>query len=100
EAAEGLSVDRRRLLPIRPYGVPPVAQPLLIGVPVLGDDRGDAVRMSSGESEADGCAIVEDVHSEPMNAEQLAQAIDDVCDVLERVSEATARRHVGLTKPR
>src|SRR5437667_4192128 len=58
EAAERLSVDRRRLLPIGPYGVPAVAQPFLIGVTVLGDDCGEAVRMSSGEAEADGRAIV------------------------------------------
>src|SRR5262249_8877365 len=100
EAAERLSVGRRRLLPISPYGVPAVAQPLLIGVTVLRDDRGEAVRMSSGQAEADGCAIVEDVHREAIKVEQLGEAIDDVRDALERVGEGAARRHVGLPKPR
>ena len=40
EAAKGLPVGLRRLLPIGANGIPAVAQPFLIGVTVLGDDRG------------------------------------------------------------
>src|SRR4029450_2032046 len=63
EAAERLSVSLRRFLPIGPNGIPAVAEAFLIGVAVLGNDCGDAIRVPNGEAEANGCAIVEDVHS-------------------------------------
>jgi hypothetical protein len=99
EAAKRLSVERRWLLPIGPNGVPAVTQPFLIGVAVLGDDCGEAIRMTNCEAEADGCAIVEDVGREAMEADHLGEAIDDVRDILERVGEGAPRRHVRLPKP-
>src|SRR6267378_601130 len=99
EAAERLSVGRRRLLPIGPNGAPAVAQPFLIRVAVLGDDCGEAIWMPNGEAEADGRTIVEDVDREAMEADHLGEAIDDVCDILECVDEGAPRRHVGLPKP-
>ena len=56
--------------------------------------------MPNGEAETDGCAIVEDVHRETRETDHLGEAIDDVRDILERVGEGAARRHVGLPKPR
>src|SRR5215471_12913360 len=54
ETAERLPVGRRRLLPIGTNGTPAIAQPLLIGVAVLGDDCGEAIGVPNGEAEADG----------------------------------------------
>src|SRR5258705_168571 len=99
EAAKRLSVGRRRLLPIGANGVPAATPPFLIGVAVLGDDCGEAIRMANCEAEADGCAIIEDVDREAMEAHHLGKAIDDVRDILERVSECAPRRHVRLPKP-
>ena len=67
---------------------------------VLGNDCGDAIRMPNGKAEAHGCAIIEDVHRESSETDYLGEAIDDVRDILEGVSELAARRHVGLTERR
>jgi len=100
KATESLSVGWRRVLPIGPNRFPAVAQPFLIGVAVLGDDCGEAIRMPNGEAEADGRSIVEDVHREALEADHLGEAIDYVSDILERVGEGAPRRHAGLPKPR
>src|SRR5882724_830992 len=98
EASERVSVCLRRFLPISPNGIPAVAQPFLIGVAVLRDDCSDTIRVPNGEAEANGCAIVEDVDRETSETDHLRETIDDVCDILERVSERAARRHFGLAK--
>src|SRR5262249_46303534 len=54
--------------------------------------------MSNGKAKAHGCAIVEDVHRETRETDYLGEAIDDVRDILKRVSESAGRRHVGLSK--
>src|SRR5579871_2251551 len=54
--------------------------------------------MPNGEAEADWCAIVEDIHGEAMEADHIGEAIDDVRDVLERITEGAPRRHVRLPK--
>src|SRR6266481_9777444 len=51
EAAERVSVGLRRFLPISPNGIPTIAQPFLIGVAVLRDDRSDTIRVPNGEAE-------------------------------------------------
>ena len=56
--------------------------------------------MPNGEAEAHRRAIVEDVDRETSETDHLGEAIDDVCDILECVSEGAARRHVGLSKRR
>ena len=100
EATERLSVSLRRVFPVGPNGSPAVAQPFLIGVAVLGDDCGEAIRMPNGKAEADGCAVVEDLDCETMEVDHLGEAIDDVRDILECVGEGAPRRHVGLPEPR
>ena len=59
-----------------------------------------AIRMPNGEAEAHGCAIVEDIHRETRETNHLGEAIDDIRDTLECVSERPARRHVRLPKRR
>ncbi len=100
ETAKRVSVGLRRVLPISPNGIPAVAQPFLVGVAVLGDDCSETVRMPNGETEPHRRAVVEDVDREARETDHLGEAIDDVCDILERVSESIARRHVGLAKRR
>src|SRR5262249_1170682 len=56
--------------------------------------------MPNGKAEAHGCAIIEDVHRESSETDYLGEAIDDVRDILEGISELAARRHVGLPKRR
>src|SRR5262249_8915020 len=67
---------------------------------VLGDDCSNAIRVPNGEAEAHGCAIVEDVHRETSETDYFGEAIDDVRDMVERIRESAARRHVGLPKRR
>jgi hypothetical protein len=60
-------------------GVPAVTQAFLIGVAVLRDDCGEAIRMANCEAEADGCAIVEDVDREAIEAAHLGgKSLDSI----------------------
>src|SRR6267142_3077174 len=56
--------------------------------------------MPNGEAEANRRTIVEDVDCETTEADHVGEAIDDIRDILERVGEGAARRHVGLPKRR
>src|SRR6266540_1896773 len=80
--------------------VPAVAQPLFIGVAILRDNRGDAVRMFCGDPEAYRRAIVEDIDCEALQADYFSEAVDDGGDVIECVLEFAPRRHVRLAEAR
>ncbi len=56
--------------------------------------------MANGETEANRCPVVENVDRETTETDHLGEAIDDVCDALERVGEGAACRHVGLPERR
>ena len=56
--------------------------------------------MPNGEAKAHRRAIVEDVDRETRETDHLGEAVDDLRNILERVSEGAARRHVGLAKRR
>jgi len=58
---------------------------LLVGVPVLRNDGGNALRMTDGESEACWCTVVKDVYRKLTEAYDLGEA--HVGNVVERVSE-------------
>ena len=47
--------------------------------------------MSNCETEADWGSIVEDVHPEPLEAGHLGEAIDDIGDAIEWLSEGKRR---------
>src|SRR5215470_15165385 len=61
KVAERRPVLGRGLLPVALDRVPALAEPLLIRVAVLRDDRGDPLRMTRRETEPNRRAIVEDV---------------------------------------
>jgi hypothetical protein len=63
------------------------------------NDRGYPLGMADSEPEACWCAVVKEVHRKPIEADDLAKAVDHVGNVVECVSEFFPRRHVGLTEP-
>ena len=56
-------------------GAPAVAQPLLVRVAVLGDERADAFGTPSGDPEPNWCAIVEYVQGEALEAKCRCQPV-------------------------
>src|SRR5215472_8962016 len=54
--------------------------------------------MTDGEPEACRCAVVEDIHRKPVEADDLSEAVDHAGNVVECVAEFFSRRHVGLTE--
>src|ERR1700691_5302407 len=76
EGAQRLAVGRRGVLPIGPDRVPAVAEPLHIGVAILGDDRSDPVRMPDGEPEPGWRAIVEHVDGVAIEPDYFGKAVD------------------------
>ena len=99
EGAQRIAVGLRRIFPIGPDRIPAVAQPLLIGVSVLRDDGGDALRVPRRQPEARRRAIVEHIDREAIEPDDLSEAVDDPRDIVECVSELAAVRHVGLAEP-
>jgi hypothetical protein len=95
-AADRVAVGLRGFLPVRPDGVPSVAEAFLVGVAVLGDDRGDAFRLPQGQAEPGRSAVVEDVECVTVQARRVGEAFQDVGQGLEGVGEGVPARHVGL----
>ena len=91
--ARALPVRRRWGLPVRADGIPAVAQALLVGVAVLGNDRGDPFRVPHRDPEARRRTVVEDVNREPVEADDLGEPPHHSGDMVERVLELVARRH-------
>src|SRR5262245_894322 len=87
EVAERRAVLRRGLLPVALDGVPAVAQALLIGVAILRDDRSDSLRVARRETEAHGCALVEDVDGIRGHPSHCREPLDDLGEVFEGVPE-------------
>jgi hypothetical protein len=56
--------------------------------------------VAHGQPEACRRAIVKDVHSKPIEADDLGKALHHAGDVVERVTEFFSWRHIGLTEPR
>jgi hypothetical protein len=98
EGAKSFSIGWRRVLPVGADGVPALAQPLLVGVAVLGDDRGGAARMLRGDPEANRRAVVEVVDREAFQANDFREAVNDAGDVVECVGELGPRRHLRLAE--
>src|SRR5262245_16039308 len=100
EVAKRRAVLRRRLLPVALDRIPALAQPFLIGVAVLRDDRGDLRRVARREAEADRRAIVEYVDGITAEPGDRGEAVDDVGEVIEGVPELRPFRRLGETETR
>src|SRR5437879_3216902 len=50
------------------------------------------------DPETSGRAIVEDIDCEALETDHLGEAVDDIGNMIERVSELAPRRHLRLTK--
>src|SRR5262245_2055851 len=87
EAAEGRAILKRRLLPVALYRVPAFAQPLLVGVTVLRDDRGDSLRVARREAEAHRGTVIEDVDGKTGEPSHGRKPIDDLGQMIECVLE-------------
>ena len=83
ESAQRLAVGGRGVLPVGPDRVPALAQPFLIGVAVLRDDRGDPVGMLHREPEAGRRAVVEDIDGVAIEADDFGEAVDRSRDPVE-----------------
>ena len=60
-----------------------MAEALGVGVAVLGDDGFDGGRVGEGEAEADGGAVVEDVHGVCIDVEGCEEGADGEGEVVE-----------------
>src|SRR5262249_61265105 len=100
KAAERRAVLRRGLLPVALDGVPALAQPLLIGVAILRDDRNDSLRVARRETEADRRAVIEDVDGITGEPDDRREPVDDVGEMIEGVPERSSLRRLGETEAR
>ena len=100
EVAERRTVRGCGLLPVALNRVPALAQPLLIGVAVLRDDRGDPLRVAGRQTEANRRAVVEDVHGMTGKPGDLREPVDDLGEVIEGVPEPRPVRRLGETEAR
>src|SRR5262252_4432545 len=98
ESAERIAVRIRRLFPVSPDGIPTFAQTLLIGVPILGDDGGDALWVCRGHPKTSRRTVIEYIDCKAIQADYLCKAVDDVRDIIERIAELVSIGHVCLTK--
>src|SRR5262245_8087468 len=87
EVAERGAVVWRRFLPVALDRVPAPAQPHLVGVAVLGDDRRDPLRVAHRETESHRRAVVEDVDGKADEPDHRREPVDDVGEVIEGVRE-------------
>src|SRR6516165_3675929 len=94
ESSECLPIGVRSLCPISPDWVPTFAQALLIGVPILRDDRSNAVRMPRCQSKARWRTVVEYIDRKPIETDDLGKAINNARDIFKRVMELLATRHI------
>ena len=82
----------RRFTPIGLPGLPFRAEPLDIGVAVLGDDRGHPLGMRHRQAQAGRRAVVENIQGVAAQAERVGEAIDELGESVERIGELSARR--------
>ncbi len=95
--AAGLAVPRARVAPIGLPRLPFPAEPLEVGVAVLGDDGRHPLGMTHGEPESGGGAVVEDVQRVACQSHGLDEAFDHPGKTIEAVIEGLApgRRRVA-----
>src|SRR5262249_3919156 len=94
ESTQRFPVRLRSLRPISPDRVPAPAQPLLIGIPVLGNDGSNTLGMLQCQPKASRRPIVECVDRKTLQADTLRETVDSVRDIAERIVELIAARHI------
>src|SRR5262249_28434893 len=99
ESTERLPVRLRRLSPVGSDRVPAVAQPFLVGVAILRDDRCNALWIFCRHSKTCRRTVVEYVDRKTVEADNFGKAIDYARNMVERIVELVAARHVRLAKP-
>src|SRR5262245_31117860 len=98
KVAERRAILRGWVLPIALDRIPALAQPLLICVAILRDDRGDPLRMARREAEADRGAVIEDVDGIPGEPGDGREPVDDLGEVIKGVPELRPLRRLGETE--
>src|SRR4029077_4194144 len=98
ESAQRVPIALRRVFPIGADRLPAVAQPFLVSVSVLRDDGGEALGVPRRQPEARRGTVVEDVDGEASEPDDLGEAVDDPRDIVERVVECAAIRHLRLAE--
>ena len=100
DLAQRIAVGGRRIGPVSPDRIPDVAQPLFVGIAILGNDCRHPLRVLHHDAEADGCSDIESVEGKSFDAQHLNEPLDDVGKIVERVGEIFARGRLRLAEPR
>src|SRR5262245_24005328 len=100
KAAERRAILAGWLLPVALDRIPAPAQPLLIGVAILRDDRGDPLWVARREAEADRRAVIEDVDGITGEPGDGREPVDDVGEMIEGVPELRPLRRLGEPEAR
>src|SRR6202012_1674770 len=96
EGAQRVAILLRGLTPVLLHRIPRLlAQAFFIGVAVLRDDGGDALRMRKGEAEAGGRAVIEDIDGVAREAEFFDEGVDGCRQRVEGVAVLPLRRYFG-----
>src|SRR5437016_6989728 len=98
EVAERRAVLRRGLLPVALDRVPALAQPVLIGVAILRDDRSDSLRVARRETEAHRGPVIENIEGITAEAERFRKLLHHVGQVIKGVRKARRARRIRETK--
>jgi hypothetical protein len=92
EVAQRGAIGFGRLLSIFLDRVPTIVQTLFIGVTILRDDRGDALRMLERETEPDRGAVIEEVDRKAFEPAGMGEIVNDAGQIVECVFELPALR--------
>ncbi|MHC2301881.1 hypothetical protein ACVJBD_006147 [Rhizobium mongolense] len=84
---------------VSPDRIPDVAQPLLVGIAILGNDCCHPLWERHRDAETDRRSDIESVESKSPDAQHLNDPLDDAGKIVERVGEISARRRFRLAKP-
>ena len=100
EVPQGCSIARSGFFPVFLNRVPALAQAFLVSITILRNDRGDSLWMRQSKTQSDGGSVIEYVDDVPMEADRLSEAINDIGEILERVSELSAVGRIRKTESR
>src|SRR5579871_5277901 len=93
--ADGVAVLGSWVGPVAAQVAPSVTQAFLVGVSILRDDGGYALGMRDSQTEADGCAVVEDVDGVLRQPERGYEGVDGFGHRVEGVDILSLVRNYG-----